>query len=137
MLENCENQQDCTNSNKIRANFLTHSISHYSECRDQWSYAMYIPDHSNTKGAKQPKRNWIEKLYKFSFSWISKHHRTQIKIVEEHKMGPKQNLGAFLFFFESGKEEKNVFPHNSCGNATRNLSFFLWKPIDYIVFNLV
>jgi len=29
---------------KIRANFLTHSISHYSECRPQWSCAMYFPD---------------------------------------------------------------------------------------------
>jgi hypothetical protein len=32
-------------------------------------------------------------------------------------MGPKQNLGPFLFFLESGKEEKNGPPHNSCGNV--------------------
>jgi hypothetical protein len=49
-------------------------------------------------------------------------------------MGPEQNLGPFSFFCESGKEEKNVPPHNSCGNAT--LVFFLWKLINYIMLTL-
>jgi hypothetical protein len=57
-----------------------------------------IGPNNDTKGAKQqPKKNSIEKFYKFSFSWISKHHRTQIKkeSFEGNKMGPKQNLGPF------------------------------------------
>jgi hypothetical protein len=61
MLENCEKQQECTNSNKIRANFLTHSISHYSECRHQWSCAMYIPDR---KGWNENCGNLLTKIFK-------------------------------------------------------------------------